>query len=151
MMYQENVVLCGSSAYEKKYYFNEDFSALPERVQEELQIMCVLFTEDVGGVLTLEFDDEGNLDLKVSVDEDDILFDDIGSALKIKQLQMDKRELFESLEMFYKVFFLGEELDGEDDLFDEDGSEDAEEFWDSDWDRRTMYHAEDTGYRKENH
>ena len=150
-MYQENIVLCGSSAYEKKYYFNEDFSALPERVQEELQIMCVLFTEDVGGVLTLEFDDEGNLDLKVSVDEDDILFDDIGSALKIKQLQIDKRELFESLEMFYKVFFLGEELDGEDDLFDEDGLEEAEEFPDSDWDMRTMYHAEDTGYRKENH
>ena len=24
-MYQENVVLCGASAYEQKFYFNEDF------------------------------------------------------------------------------------------------------------------------------
>mgnify|MGYP000668206485 CR=1 FL=1 len=112
-MYQENVVLCGSSAYEKKFYFNEDFSTLPESVRAELQVMCVLFTEDVGGVLTLEYDDDGNLDLKVAVDENDLLFDEIGSALKVKQLQNDKRELFEALEMYYKVFFLGEEYDGE--------------------------------------
>ena len=26
-MYQENVVLCGASAYEQKFYFNEDFSS----------------------------------------------------------------------------------------------------------------------------
>lgn len=119
-MYQENVVLCGSSAYERKFYFNEDFSSLPERVREELQIMCVLFTEDVGGVLTLEFDEDGNLDLKVSVDDNDLLFDEIGSALKIKQLQSEKRELFEALEMYYKVFFLGEAYDEDEDFFSED-------------------------------
>ncbi|HIS47688.1 MAG TPA: hypothetical protein IAB46_09080 [Candidatus Scybalocola faecigallinarum] len=116
-MYQENVVLCGASAYEQKFYFNEDFSSLPQNIRDELQIMCVLFTEDVGGVLTLEFDDEGTLDLKVSVDENDLLFDEIGSALKIKQLQNDKRELFEALEMYYKVFFLGETYDeGKEDI-----------------------------------
>ena len=36
----------------------------------------------------------------------DVCFDEIGSALKIKELQRDKRELLESLEMYYKVFFL---------------------------------------------
>ena len=30
---------------------------------------------------------------------------------KIKQLQQTKQELFESLELFYKVFYLGEEVD----------------------------------------
>ena len=50
-------VLCGASAYEKKFYLNEEFNSLPERVKQELQIMCVLFTEDVGGVLLLEFDE----------------------------------------------------------------------------------------------
>lgn len=127
-MYQENVVLCGSSAYEKKFYFNEDFATLPESVREELQIMCVLFTEDVGGVLTLEYDEDGNLDLKVAADENDLLYDDIGSALKIKQLQIEKRELFEALEMYYRVFFLGEEYDGEledSGLFTEEDGEDS--------------------------
>ena len=55
-MYQDNIVLCGASSYEQKYYFNQDFASLPETVKQELQIMCVLFTEDVGGIMTLEFD-----------------------------------------------------------------------------------------------
>lgn len=109
-MYQENVVLCASSAYEQKYYLNEDFKSLPESIKEELKIMCVLFTEDVGGVLTLEFDEEGSLLFQVSSDEEDMLFDEIGSVLKIKELQRNKEELLEALELFYRVFFLGEEM-----------------------------------------
>ena len=107
-MYQENIVLCGASAYEQKYYFNQDFNSLPDHVKQELQIMCVLFTEDVGGVLTLEFDEDGRLQFKTEALEADPCFDEIGSALKIKQLQTDKRDLLESLEMYYKVFFLGD-------------------------------------------
>lgn len=102
------MVLCGASSYEQKYYFNEKFSALPESIRQELQIMCVLYTEDVGGVLTMEFDGKGNLQFRVAADEGDYLFDEIGSGLKIKQFQVEKRELLESLELFYRVFFLGE-------------------------------------------
>ena len=65
-MYEERVVLCGASAYEQKYYLNEDFQNLPSQIQDELKIMCVLFTEDVGGVLTLVYDEEGTLLLEVS-------------------------------------------------------------------------------------
>ena len=105
----EEIVLCAASAYEQKFYLNPDFDTLPESVQEELKVMCVLYTEDVGGILMLVFDGEGNLELKVDHAEDDFMFDEIGSALKIKELQRTKRELFESLELFFKVFFLGEE------------------------------------------
>ena len=112
-MYDENMILCASSAYEQKYYFNEDFASLPQTIRDELKILCVLFTEDVGGILTLAFDGEGNLNLETSADEGDLLYDDIGSVLKIKQLQNEKRELFESLEMYYRVFFLGQEMEAE--------------------------------------
>ena len=37
-MYQENVVLCGASAYEQKYYFNQDFDSLPETIKQELHM-----------------------------------------------------------------------------------------------------------------
>ncbi len=110
-MYQENVVLCGASAYEQKYYFNEDFYALPQAVQDELHIMCVMFTEDVGGVLILEFDEEGSLQFRVEALEADARFDEIGSALKIKQLRREKEELLQSLEMYYRVFCMGEEME----------------------------------------
>ena len=106
----EEIVLCAASAYEQKFYINPEFDALPESIKEELQIMCVLYTEDVGGILMLVFDADGNLELKVDHAENDFAFDEIGSVLKIKELQHTKRELFESLELFFKVFYLGEEL-----------------------------------------
>lgn len=113
-MYQDNVVLCGASAYEQKFYFNPDFQALPEQIKQELQIMCVLFTEDVGGILTLEFTEDGELEFRTEALEADAFFDEIGSALKIKQIQREKQELLKSLELYYRIFFLGEEIeDGE--------------------------------------
>ena len=87
----EEMVLCAASSYEQKYYLNPEFESLPEAVKQELQIMCVLYTADVGGVLLLVFDENGNLELKVEHNE----------------------ELFKSLEMFYKVFYLGEEMEEE--------------------------------------
>lgn len=110
-MYQEKIILCASSAYEKKFYINEDFDVLPQSIKDELKVMCVLFTEEVGGILTLSFDEEGNLSLEVSADEEDLLYDEIGSALKIKEIQRTKTELMESLELFYKAFFLNEQID----------------------------------------
>lgn len=109
----EEMVLCGASSYEQKYYLNPEFESLPEAVKQELQIMCVLYTADVGGVLLLVFDENGNLELKVEHNEGDFSFDEIGSVLKIKELQDTKEELFKSLEMFYKVFYLGEEMEEE--------------------------------------
>lgn len=106
----EEFVLCAASAYEKKFYLNPEFDSLLESIKEELQIMCVLYTEDVGGVLMLVFDEEGNLELKVDHEENDFAFDEIGSVLKVKQLQQTKRELFESLELFFRVFYLGEDI-----------------------------------------
>lgn len=108
-MFDEKMVLCGANAYDKKYYLNEQFSNLPEQVKQELQIMCVLFTEEVGGILILEFQENGSLRLITEADEGDLLYDDIGSGLKIRQIQLEKRDLLESLEMYYKVFVLGEE------------------------------------------
>ena len=102
-------MLCGASAYEQKFYFNQDFNALPDHVKKELQIMCVLFTEEVGGILILQYEEDGTLQIVTEADEGDLLYDDIGCGLKVKQMQLDKRELLESLEMYYKVFVLGEE------------------------------------------
>lgn len=109
-MYEERVVLCGANSYERKFYLNPDFEALPGHVKDELKIMCVLYTEDVGGILTLVFEENGELCFEVTTQDNDFLFDEIGSRLKIKELQSTKEELLESLQLYYKVFFLGEEL-----------------------------------------
>lgn len=100
------IVLCGSNAYDKKYYFNQQFEKLPENVREELQIMCVLFTEEVGGIFTIGFTPNGNVVMDTRAEEGDLLYDEIGSALLIKKLRREKQEVFQSLEIYYRVTFL---------------------------------------------
>ena len=109
-MYDGKVVLCGANYYEEKYYLNPDFEQLPEAVKNEMKIMCVLYVNDVGGILTLVYDEDGELCFEVTAEEFDPMFDEIGSQLKIKQLQREKQELLEALQMYYKVFFLGEDV-----------------------------------------
>ena len=105
-MYDGKVVLCGANSYEEKYYLNPDFEQLPGSVKDELKIMCVLYVNDVGGILTLVYEEDGDLCFEVSSKEFDPMFDEIGSQLKIKQLQREKQDLLEALQMYYKVFFL---------------------------------------------
>lgn len=110
-MSNQEVVLCASNAYNRKFYLNEKFRGLPTSIKEELQIMCVLYTEDVGGILQIVFDEDGNLEFRTSCEEDDYFYDEIGSVLKIKQYQNRKRELLESIETYYRIVFLGEGLE----------------------------------------
>lgn len=104
----EKIVLCGANAYEKKYYFNEKFAALPDSIKDEIHIISVLFTEEIGGVFTFVFDEEGNLTMETDADEGDLLYDEIGSGLLVHKVKAERQELFESLEMFYKIFILHE-------------------------------------------
>ncbi len=111
-MYEERVVLCGANSYEEKYYLNPDFESLPEQIKNELKILCVLYTQDVGGILTLVFEEDGTLVLEVQSNESDYMFDEIGSRLKIKEIQTTRQELLQALELYFRVVFLGEEVEG---------------------------------------
>ncbi|MBQ9420522.1 MAG: hypothetical protein IJU30_02030 [Lachnospiraceae bacterium] len=93
-------VLCGANAQSMRYYFNEDdFGILPEQIKKELKIICVTYCADVGGAVTLSFDDAHHLHFQ-TIDP----IDEIGSELKIRKLQNDYRELFEQLEEFSRTF-----------------------------------------------
>lgn len=108
----DSIILCGANAYEQKYYFNEKFAKIPESIKEELHIMCVLFTEEVGGAFMIGFDDDGHVMLITDADEGDLLYDEIGAGLLVKEVRKRKEELFEGLEMFYRAFVLGEQIEG---------------------------------------
>jgi len=111
-MQENTIVLCGANSYNQKYFFNPEFSGLPQQVQQELKILCVMFTEDIGGILTLTFRNDGTLLLNIDHDDHDYLFDEIGSEMKIREIQKEKEPLLRSLECYFRVVFLGEEDDG---------------------------------------
>ena len=110
-MEEKPVVLCGTNAYTQKYYFNDEFEGLPESIKKELQIMCVWFVQEVGGAFMMEFNPDGTLEFRTEANEYDGSIDEIGSYLKIKQFREERQELLESLELYFKVFYLGEEAD----------------------------------------
>lgn len=102
----KRVVLCGASAYEQKYYFNEQFAGIPESIKEELRVICVLFTEEIGGVFTVVFEEDGSVSFQTDAEEDDLLYDEIGSGLLVSEIRRNRQEMFESLQMYYRVFVL---------------------------------------------
>ena len=106
-MESRNTVLCGANAYEMKYYFNEQFKNIPESIKEELHILCVLFTEEVGGVFIIAFEEDGNVVLETDADDDDIYYDEVSSGLMVAEVRRRRQELFESLSLYYKMFVLG--------------------------------------------
>ena len=109
-MAENRIVLCGANAYEQKYYFNEQFKAIPQSIKDELHIICVLFTEEVGGIFTLVFEEDGTLNMETQVEEDDIYYDEIGSGLLIGKIRQTRQDLFESLSLYYRVVILHEDV-----------------------------------------
>lgn len=107
----KRIVLCGANAYDKKYYFNEQFKGIPASIQEELHIMCVLFTEEAGGIFTIVFEEDGSVSFDTQSYEEDILYDEVSSGLLIHDMKLKRKELLEALSMYYRVFVLRESLD----------------------------------------
>ncbi|MBP5151820.1 MAG: DUF6145 family protein [Lachnospiraceae bacterium] len=107
----EPVTICAANGYNEKYYFNPVFDKIPESVKEELKIICVLFTDEVGGIITLGFDEEGELQIKTDFDENDFNYDEIASGLLVSKIRATRQELFESLSLFYRVVVLGEDIE----------------------------------------
>lgn len=108
----EKIVLCGANAYEQKFYFNEAFKGIPQSIQDELHIICVLFTEEVGGIFTIAFDEEGSLVLETDAKEDDYYYDEVSSGLLVSEIRRKRQDLFESLTLYYRVFILKEDVSG---------------------------------------
>jgi len=109
-MEDKRIVLCGANAYEQKYYFNKKFDKIPQSIKDELHIICVLFTEEVGGVFMIVFEEDGSISMETDADEDDLLYDEISSGLLVGEIRRNRQEMLEALQLYYRVFILHEEI-----------------------------------------
>ncbi len=103
------VVLCAANSYEQKYFFNKTFQNLPTSIQEDLKVICVLFTEEVGGVFAIVFEEDGGVSFSTEVDDADYLYDDVASALLQGEIRRNRAELLESLSLYYRTMILKED------------------------------------------
>lgn len=104
-------VLLAVSPYIKKYYFNEKYNTLPQDIKNELLEEIAIIAEKINGIITLGFEEDGNIYFEEKY-EDPMLYDDIGGQLEIRKMQTEKQNLFESLKLWYQIYFTkqGEEI-----------------------------------------
>ncbi|MCQ2521759.1 MAG: DUF6145 family protein [Lachnospiraceae bacterium] len=111
-MTEERMVLCGANAYEQKYYYNrEKFDSLPKELQDELHVICVLYTEEVGGIITFEFEEDGSVYINTMADENDFDYDEIHAGLLLTQIKSTRRDMLQFLSLYYRKVILGEEME----------------------------------------
>lgn len=106
-------VIIAASGYEEKYYFNKEFTELPEGIREDLIKIAVTFVEDVGGTFEIGFDVEDHVEVYVEAhsDEDDITYDDIGSRMNLIRIEKDYQEFFDALVKWYTMIYIKKKLD----------------------------------------
>ena len=98
-----------SNSYSKKFFINPIYDKIPKQVKDEIQILCVTYTVDVGGILVMFFDDDDKLVFESIKENDDFSYDEIGARYKLNQIERKQTELISQLEKYYKIIILGEE------------------------------------------
>lgn len=110
----KKTIICGANAYEQKYYLNPLFEKVPDSIKKELNIICVLFTNEVGGIITIGFDEEGELMITTEAAPEDYLYDEVAAGLLVSKIRSTRQEMFESLNLFYRIVVLKEDISLED-------------------------------------
>ena len=101
-------VLAAASYEKQKYFMEPDFQALPEEVQKEIKILCVLTAQKLCCSFLMGFEEDGTVYFEIIKAEKDMDYDEIGAELEIKRIQTEKKELLKALKLWY-VFFCTEE------------------------------------------
>lgn len=101
--HNESIPIIVSNSYIKKYYLDNRLEILPKEIKNKLKEVFVTFTENVGGILVVVFDNKNyNLLLNIEKNDDDISFDEINANYKLSKLENENIELFEQIAKFCK-------------------------------------------------
>lgn len=114
LIIEDENVICIANSYIMKYYINKMFESLPREVKDELKITLVGLAEEVGGIITLLFDEDGQISFGINHEDEDYLFDDISAGLISKKILLDKKDLFEQIEVYNKAIKLLREQENSD-------------------------------------
>ncbi len=104
----ERKILAAANAEKQKYFLEPEFRKLPEGIQEEVRVICVLLAQKLNCTFLMGFDETGGLYFETVRREDDFDFDEIGAGLEISALRREKKELLRALELWYAVYFMEE-------------------------------------------
>jgi hypothetical protein len=108
-------VLNSASFYKQKYYFNEEYAKLPEKIKEEMKVITICLAQITRGIVVTGFyRDNGDFYIEAMSEPDDMDYDEIGARLEVNKTERESRELFEQLTLWYRTFVIeAEKMKGE--------------------------------------
>ena len=65
-----------------------------------------MYTEEVGGIFTIAFTPFGHIEFDTQHEEGDLLYDEIGARLLIKEIRRKKKDMLDALSIYFRVTFL---------------------------------------------
>lgn len=101
-------ILAVASFEKQKYFIEPKFQALPEEIQKDVKVLCVLTAQKLCCTFLMGFEEKGDIYFETIKSEQSIDFDDIGAELEIKKIQSENKELLQALKLWYIVFFTKE-------------------------------------------
>ena len=97
-----------SNSYIKKYYLDNRLEVLPKEIKNEVKKELMKFTEEVGGIILVMYDNiDSKIFFRVAKVDDDIGFDEINANYKLSKLERENAETFDQIAEFCKFKFNG--------------------------------------------
>jgi len=100
----EKITLAAASFEKQKYFFEAKFDKLPEEIQTEIKMTCVMTAQKLCCTFVIGFEETGDIFFEIVKEEGQLDFDDIGAELEIKEISRTKKELLKALKLWFLVF-----------------------------------------------
>lgn len=101
---ENNIIFCVSK-YIEKYYFNDLYKDLPTLVKKDLFEKTIMLNKCVGGIIIIGFDEDGDVFIRATCEENDFEYDEIFAALNVKEFQKIEGEFLISLSKWYNLVY----------------------------------------------
>ena len=100
----EKQIFISASYYKQKYYANPQYEGLPAEIRNEMRTLCIMTAEKLHGIITLGFDESGDVFLEIAAEEGDHEYDEIGAQLEVKDIEKENADVFRKMKLWYLMY-----------------------------------------------
>lgn len=97
-------IFISASYYKQKYYANPQYEKMPAEIRNQMRSLCIMLAEKLHGVITLGFDQGGDVFLEITAEEGDHEYDEIGAQLEVKDVEKENAEVFRKMKLWYLMY-----------------------------------------------
>ena len=101
-------VLAAASVYNEKFYVEPEFNTIPKTVLEEVKNLCIRSAQEISCIFSIGFKDNGAVYFETQASDMDNRFNEANAQEKVEKIMIEKADLIQRLNLWYRVFVLKE-------------------------------------------